>query len=133
MTVKPMHRPGSNSEGLAKVARALSPRLIGAVYLWIAIIIVFAVWAPAGFLQLDTATTILNQYAVSGIIALAAVVPLAAGVFDLSIGYTMGMAGAVVAWLLANTHLPVGVCVLLTPGSVCSSGCSTASSWSFSG
>jgi ribose transport system permease protein len=92
----------------------LSPTKIGAVYVWIAIAIVFAVWAPSTFPTVNTAKTILNQNAVSGIIALSLIVPLSARVFDLSIGYILGLATALLAYLLVNTALPLSVCVILT-------------------
>jgi len=89
----------------------LSPKNIGAVYVLIAIIVVFSVWAPDTFPTVDTVKVILNQNAVTGIIALSLVVPLSAGVFDLSIGYVMGLASVVCAYLLVNTALPVPIVV----------------------
>jgi ribose transport system permease protein len=92
--------------------RRISPRKVGAIYIWIVIIAVFGGIAKGSFLQVSTISTVLNQYSVSGLIALSAVIPLAAGVFDLSIGYTFGLTGAVVARLLTDPHLPPWVAVL---------------------
>jgi ribose transport system permease protein len=89
----------------------LSPRKIGAVYIWVIIVVVFGAIAHGAFLSGTTVTTVLNEYAISGIIALSAVIPLASGVFDLSIGYTFGLAGAVTARLLAS-GMPEAECVL---------------------
>ena len=44
----------------------LSPKNIGAVYVLIAIIVVFSVWAPDTFPTVDTVKVILNQNAVTG-------------------------------------------------------------------
>ena len=70
--------------------RALSFANIGAVYVWIAVIICFSVWKTSIFPNWGTVAEVLNGNAVVGILALALVVPLAAGVFDLSVGYTLG-------------------------------------------
>jgi ribose transport system permease protein len=99
---------------LARTGSNLSPRVIGVVYLWLVIVVVFGAISPSTFLHPGTISTVLNEYAISGIIALAAVIPLASGVFDLSIAYTMGLAGAVSAKLLATTNLSVGVVIAVT-------------------
>jgi ABC-type xylose transport system permease subunit len=78
------HRPWSR-----RVAGWFSVRKVGAVYVWIAIIVLFSILAPSLFPTAQTAKSIVNEYAVTGLVALALVVPLAAGVYDLSIGYTM--------------------------------------------
>lgn len=99
--------------GSGRWQRLLSPRKIGAVYLWIAIIILFSAISGRSFFQVASISNVLDQYSVSGIMALAVVVPLSAGLFDLSVGYTMGLTGTVVAWLLANTSLAMPVDVVI--------------------
>lgn len=94
----------------------LSPKKIGAVYVWLVIVVVFSIWAPSTFATWQTVKTILNQNAVSGIIALALVVPLSSQVFDLSIGYVLGLATALLAYLLVNTTLPLSICLIMTIG-----------------
>ena len=91
----------------------LGLRTIGALYVWALIILVFAIWAPDTFLTLDTARAVLNQNAVTGLVALGLVVPLSAGIFDLSIGATIAFSGIVTAWLLGNTGMgPLEAAVL---------------------
>lgn len=92
----------------------LSPKRIGAVYVWIAIIIVFSIWEPSHFPTLTTVKTVLNQNTVSGIIALALIVPLSSRVFDLSIGYILGLATALIAYLLTHTSIPLSLCIVMT-------------------
>jgi ribose transport system permease protein len=82
---------------------ALSPKNVGAIYVWIAIIVLFAILAPDTFPTWTTAKGILNQYSVTGLMALSLVVPLAAGYYDLSIGYTMSLSGVLAAELLNHT------------------------------
>jgi ribose transport system permease protein len=87
---------------LTSVAAKLSFRNIGAVYVWILIIVLFAIASPHVFASFTTAKSILNQYAITGMAALSLVVPLAAGFYDLSIGSTLGFAGILAAWLLQH-------------------------------
>jgi ribose transport system permease protein len=93
---------------------ALSYRNIGAVYVWIFLIIVFTIWKPHLFPTTQTAKSVVNQYAITGLAALAVVMPLAAGVFDLSIGATIGFAGVFAGWALNTLGLPLGLAVALT-------------------
>lgn len=92
---------------------ALSFQNISAVYLLGLVVVVFAIWIPDNFLKTDTIASVLNQNAVPGIVALALIVPLAAGVFDLSVGYTLGAVSVWVAWLLGNTGLSPTFCIVL--------------------
>src|SRR6202046_439969 len=83
-----------------RLAASLSFRNVGAVYVWIALIVIFAIWKPDLFPTARTAKTILNQYAITGLAALSVVMPLAAGLFDLSLGPPLGFAGVFVGWAL---------------------------------
>ena len=85
---------------------------IGAVYVWIAIIIVFSIWVPDTFPTLDTAKQILNSNAITGLAALAITIPLAARVFDLSFAYVMTLTGVAVAKFVIG-GMPLGLAVLL--------------------
>jgi ribose transport system permease protein len=90
-----------------------SPRTIGAVYIWLAIIVLFSVIEPDKFFTLQTVKDVLNQNATTGLAALILVVPLASGALDLSIGALMGMGGILVA-LLLGAGVPVPLAVVLT-------------------
>lgn len=92
----------------------LSFRNIGAVYVWAVIIVVFSFWAPDTFPQWATAKTVLNQNAISGLVALALIVPLSARVFDLSVGNALGLCNVIVAWLLVEQGMPMGFAIVLT-------------------
>lgn len=95
------------------ILSALSFQNISAVYLLGLVIVVFGIWIPDNFLQTDTIAQVANENAIPGIVALALVVPLAAGVFDLSVGYTLGAVSVWVAWLLGNTGFSPAVCIAL--------------------
>jgi ribose transport system permease protein len=102
--------------GVADWRRHLSFRNIGAVYVWGAIIIVFSAWAPETFPTMQTVQSVLNQNAISGLVALALVVPLSARVFDLSVGSAMGLCNVIAAWLLVNQGFSISATILLTIG-----------------
>jgi len=85
---------------------------ISIIYVQVATMVLFALWLPETFATWTTATGVLSDNAITCIIALALIVPLAAGVFDLSVGYTVGASSMFCAWLLGNTDLgTLGVCV----------------------
>jgi len=83
------------------LAAGLSPRNIGAVYVLIAICIIFSIWAPQTFPQVATIKQVLDNNAVTALAALALIVPLSARVFDLSFAYVMSLSGVTAAHFVA--------------------------------
>jgi ribose transport system permease protein len=106
--------PTADRRELPEWVRALGFRRQSIIYVEIVAIIVFLIWVPQTFGATATVTGILDQNAITGLVALALVVPLAAGVFDLSIGFSLGATSIFCAWLLGNTHLNVPEVVLLS-------------------
>jgi ribose transport system permease protein len=92
-----------------RTAKLLSYRNIGAVYVWLLLIVIFSIWIPSLFLHVQTSKTILNEYSITGLAALSIVVPLATGIFDLSIGSVMGLSGILAGWLLTHTSWNPGL------------------------
>jgi ribose transport system permease protein len=80
---------------------------IGAVYVWLGIIVLFSLWAPETFPNLATAKQILNSNAITALAALSITIPLAARVFDLSFAGVMTLTGVAVAHLIAKEGVPV--------------------------
>jgi len=91
----------------------LGPSRISGVYLLVAISAVFAVWLPATFPRADTAWQIVNSNAIPAMAALTLIIPLAAGVFDISVPYTMTLSGAVCTYAIVITGWPVWAAILL--------------------
>lgn len=108
--------PAEPRRSARRALRQLSFRNIGAIYVWALIIALFWWQVPETFPTAMTVKSILNNEAVTGIIAISLVIPLAAGVFDLSIGYIAGFGGILSAWLLANTSLDPWIVIVLTLG-----------------
>jgi ribose transport system ATP-binding protein len=89
-----------------------------AVYILVALIILFGVWMPNTFLTATTLKTLLPQQAVTAMLSVGLVVALAAGVFDLSIAGTLGLSAIVVTKLMVDTGMaaPVAIAVALGVG-----------------
>ena len=89
---------------------------IGAVYVWLGIIVLFSLWAPETFPNLATAKQILNANAITALAAMSITIPLAARVFDLSFAGVMTLTGVAVAHLIAKDGVPVVPAIALALG-----------------
>ena len=105
-------RPASRPSRGARLVRGLAVDRIGAVYVWLAICVVFALWVPNEFANVATAKQILNANAITALAALAVVIPLAARVFDLSFAFTMTLSGVAAAHFVA-VGTPLALAVFL--------------------
>jgi ribose transport system permease protein len=90
-----------------RLAHGLAFDRVGAVYVWLGIIVLFSLWVPETFPNLATAKQILNANAITALAALSITIPLAARVFDLSFAFVMTLTGVVVAHLIAKNGLPL--------------------------
>ena len=105
----PAPRPGLDSASPrgarpslgARALRGLAFDRIGAVYVWLGIVVVFSIWVPHTFPTLATAKQILNANAITALAALSITIPLAARVFDLSFAYAMTLTGVVAAHFIS--------------------------------
>ena len=79
----------------------LGPGNISIVYLYAVLFILFAIWIPDLWFDGVTQRTVLNiTFPARAILAVALVVPLLAGAFDLSIAGTMSLSAIMVSWLI---------------------------------
>src|ERR1700722_12555065 len=90
----------------------LGPQRVSAIYVLIAIGIVFTIWVPASFPTIATVRQVLNSGAITGIAATGLVLPLCVGVFDVSIVYVMTLSGVLSAELVANHGVSIPVAIL---------------------
>jgi ribose transport system permease protein len=74
------------------------------LYLWVVFIVVFGIWAPSTFLTASTLHSLAAQQAIAGMIALAVLIPLAAGAYDLSVGANANLTGIVAIELQTQLH-----------------------------
>ncbi|MGY1616114.1 ABC transporter permease [Geodermatophilus sp. SYSU D00691] len=77
------------------------------LYVWALLIVVFAIWVPDTFLRFQNVQIIAGTEAITAMLALGIIIPLAAGVFDLSFAGVCGMAVAVTAWAQVNGYHPL--------------------------
>ncbi|HKG04067.1 MAG TPA: ABC transporter permease [Conexibacter sp.] len=103
--------PGDHA---ASWRRNLSFGRIGAVYVLIGMVILFSIWIPETFPTAATVRQILNNYAITALAALALIVPLSAGVFDISTPYVMSLSGVITAYCIVHgVPLPVAVTIAI--------------------
>ena len=93
--------------GVARLILAnISPRRLSAVYLLIFFLILFEIVAPQTFLTGTTIQLVLGEGVVTCLIALAFLMPLAAGSYDLSVGAMLGFALAISIYISLHSGLP---------------------------
>ena len=77
------------------------------------LVAVFAITLPGVFLSEVTLRTIISNQAITGILALGALIPLAANLIDLSFGAVAGLALVITIWFSYNTDLSIFLIVLI--------------------
>ena len=75
------------------------------LYVWAALIILFSFWVPDTFPTTDNAKIIAGDQAITAMLALGIIIPLAAGVFDLSFAGVLGVSVAIVATCRATVGM----------------------------
>jgi ribose transport system permease protein len=98
----------------ARMLRLVSMRNASALWVLALILLVAAVWIPDLFFTTTTWKTLLNEQSLTALAAVALILPLAAGVFDLAIGAEVGFGAIFVAWLLADQGVAPVPAVVLT-------------------
>jgi ribose transport system permease protein len=97
-----IRQPDRTSESLTRPSRLTWARHYVAqssLFILIALfLVVFSLAKPQEFANWNNISTILYSNAVTGVVALAALIPLLSGEVDISIGGVMGVSGVFVAW-----------------------------------
>jgi ribose transport system permease protein len=96
------------------VRSALSFRNAAALYVFVLLFVVFALWVPGTFLTWGTWRSLLSDQAITCLVAVGLVVPIAAGVFDLAVGAEVGLGAIVVAWLLVDHSVAIELAIVLS-------------------
>ena len=104
-----------------RLRQGLGFRNIAAVYLFIGLFVIFALWVPQTFLQWDTWRSLISNQAITCLVALGLVLPIAAGALDLAIGTEVGLGAILVAKLLvgAGLGIPLAILLSLAAGAAC--------------
>lgn len=91
----------------------------GTIIALIALVVIFGILSPSGFLSFANMTNILAQVAILTIIAAAQTVVMVTGHFDLSVGTTATLAGATASALMINgMPVPLAIVVGLAVGTL---------------
>ncbi len=100
--------------GRQRLLRILSFRNISAIYIFIALFIIFSLWVPDTFLKDSTWKAMIDSQAITAMVAVALVIPVSADAFDLAIGTEVGLGGILCAWFLSSKGLPIPASIALT-------------------
>ncbi|MEV0242668.1 ABC transporter permease [Streptomyces sp. NPDC050674] len=92
---RPGRRPGGHLVGA-----------YGLLALTALLYLVFSLALPDTFPTLDTLDSILSNQSIPAVLALAAMLPIVTGAFDLSLGYALGLAHVMVLWLVVEQGWP---------------------------
>lgn len=85
------------------------------IFILIALVLIFSLWMPQSFVSQATWVTIAQGQAITAILAIALLFPLASGGFDLSAAQIMGFSALICGVLITREpQLDVGVAVLVT-------------------
>ncbi|MGB0114930.1 MAG: ABC transporter permease [Ilumatobacteraceae bacterium] len=98
--------------------KTFHPRNIGVVYLYGLIWLVFMLWIPDTWITWLTHRSVFNANAILVVVAIGLLVPLSAGVFDLSIAGTISASAVTVSWGMveAGWSVPVAILAALAVG-----------------
>ncbi|NLB47909.1 MAG: ABC transporter permease, partial [Microbacteriaceae bacterium] len=91
------------------ILQALSFRNISAIYIFVILFIIFSLWIPEKFLQVGVWRSMLDAEALTGIAAIAALIPLIAGSLTLAVGAQVGFTAILSAFLLGKLQLPIAL------------------------
>jgi ribose transport system permease protein len=95
--------PGRPRRG-SRVWRGLRPEKLSGLYVWILLCVIFGVWAPQTFPTWSNVQVIASGAAITAMIALVLLVPLSAGVFDLSVAANVGLSTVITLNLVSSRH-----------------------------
>ncbi len=77
------------------------------LYLLALFIVVFGIWKPDEFLTTGTLHSVASAQAITGMLAIAVVIPLAAGAYDLSVGATINLSSVLAIWLQSEHGMAI--------------------------
>jgi ribose transport system permease protein len=92
----------------------LGPQTISGLYLWALFIIIFGIWTPNLFLTSATMHSVASSQAVAAMLALALLVPLTAGVYDLSVGAVINLSTVLVVVMQTKHGQGMWTSILVT-------------------
>jgi ribose transport system permease protein len=92
------------------------------LYLWAAFIVAYSIWQPQLFPTLATLHSVAAEQAISAMLAIAVLIPLAGGAYDLSVGAVANLSTVVVASLQSNHGWPMWPAIVVAILTACAVG-----------
>ena len=89
---------------------------VALLIVWALLIGLFTVLLPRSFLNWGNFSIMFASYAPAALLALAIIVPLTAGDYDLSVGATLTLTASLIAVLNVWYHLPLGLVLVIALG-----------------
>ncbi|MFY9930439.1 MAG: ABC transporter permease, partial [Streptosporangiaceae bacterium] len=99
---------------LGRLRRAMAFRNAAVLYLFAVMFAVFALWIPDTFLTWGTWRSLLSDQAITCLVAVGLLVPIAAGAIDLAVGTEVGLGAILVARLLVNPDVGIAAAIVLS-------------------
>ena len=96
----------------ARLPRLQFDRFAG-LYLWLTFIVVFGAWKPDLFLNEATLHSVASANAATALLALAVLIPLCAGQYDLSAGATMNLSTVLAVWLQTDRGMSMTTAIVI--------------------
>lgn len=87
---------------------------LSGLYLWAMFIITFGIWTPDLFLTSATLHSVASSQAIAAMLALALLIPLTAGIYDLSVGAVINVSAVTVINLQTMHHVGMWTAMLIT-------------------
>jgi ribose transport system permease protein len=115
-----MSEESSRSEPANVARRRFALRLPAAVsnvsllFIWAVLILMFGILRPNTFLTVETFRSVLAEQAITAVMALALIMPVAANAFDLSIAGSMGISIVLSTTFMAKTSIGMPLAIVLT-------------------
>jgi ribose transport system permease protein len=89
---------------------------VALIVVWILLIAAFGAVMPKSFLTWGNFSIMFASYAPAALLALAIIIPLTAGDYDLSVGATLTLTASLIGVLNVWYHIPIGLVLVLALG-----------------
>jgi len=84
------------------------------LYMWLIFIIIFGIWTPHLFLTAATVHSVAAAQAIGAIVALAVLIPIACGCYDLSVGAIVNFTAILVTILQVTNHFNLWLAIVIS-------------------
>jgi ribose transport system permease protein len=105
----PPARPAGRPPRAARVSRLETAERFGVLFLFVVVVVVFSLTHSDTFATAENFQNIAVSQAVLAIVALAVMIPLVGGRFDVSVGFNLGLCSVAAAALMSKYDVPLAL------------------------